>query len=365
MRVLIASGDGGHLTRAIAVAEEMADRGHSVHFAVNADSDQALERLSVAGFPEENIHGLTRPRRLGDPPLKAAKGALRNLLDASRLLRRLEPDLVVSTGAGVAIGPMVVGKFRRLPVAHYEPTDVVSISGKVAKYCADLIGTWDEDMKEYYGPRAVNVGMILPKAFEEADPEEAVERYGLEEPVLLWITGSAGYAPALRGLEECVARGLLEGWTVVANTGRAMDPEDFRRRIEDGCARAVVKRFFHDVPALMKASTVVAALGGATPVEAAALGKPVLVLPRRDVLRDHQYVTAKKMERRGVAFAAESAEDPEDVVKAVERVVNTDPKELEEMGRRGREIYGGGGRARERFVDMCEGLVRDEEVPAS
>ncbi len=357
MRVLIASGDGGHLTRAIAVAEEMAGRGHDVHFAVNADSDQAVERLRVAGFPEDIVHGLTRPRRLGDPPSKAAKGAIKNLLEASSLIGRLKPDLVVSTGAGVAIGPMLAGKFKRLPVAHYEPTDVVSISGKVAKYCADLVGTWDEDMKEYYGERAVNVGMILPKAFEEADPKEAVERYGLEEPVLLWITGSAGYAPALKGLEECVKKGLLEEWTVVANTGKAMDPEDFRRRIEKGCAKAVVDRFFHDVPALMKASTVVAALGGATPVEAAALGKPVLVLPRRDVLRDHQYVTAKKMEERGVAFAAESAENPEDVVETVERVVNTDPEELEEMGKRGREIYGGGGKAREMFVDLCEGLV--------
>ncbi|WP_457614366.1 UDP-N-acetylglucosamine--N-acetylmuramyl-(pentapeptide) pyrophosphoryl-undecaprenol N-acetylglucosamine transferase [Methanopyrus sp.] len=353
MHVLIASGDGGHLTRALALAEELSDRGHDVTFAVNEDSDQAVERLEKAGF--EEYVGLPRPRRMGDTVWKAALGGLRNYLAASSALRDVRPDLILSTGAGVAIGPMLAGKFKRLPVAHYEPTDVVSISGKVAKLCADLIGVWDEDMAEYYGDRAVNVGIVLPRSFEEADPEEVRERYGLEDRTLVWTTGSAGYKPALEGLVKCAEKGLLEDWEVAVNTGNAMDPERLKRALSGLCSGVVVKRFFHDFPGLLKAADLVVCLGGATPVEAAALGKPVVVLPRRDVLRDHQYVTAKKLEKRGVAVAAEDASDPDEVVKAVSRALSMDPEDLERMGRKGRELFGGN--ARERFVDLCEELV--------
>lgn len=90
-------------------------------------------------------------------------------------------------------------------------------------------------------------------------------------------------------------------------------------------------------------------------MEAAALGKPVVVLPRRDVLRDHQYVTAKKLEKRGVAVAAEDASNPEEVVKAVSRALSIDPEDLKRMGERGKELFGGN--ARERFIDLCEELV--------
>ncbi len=353
MRVLIASGDGGHLTRAVALAEELEDRGHEVVFAVNEDSEQARERLDRAGFRERI--GLPRPRRVGDPAWRAALGGLRNLLRARRALDRVNPDLVLSTGAGVAIGPMIAGKLRGLPVAHYEPTDVVSVSGRVAKYCADLIGVWDRDLKEYYGDRAVAVGIVLPRAFDEADPEEARERYGLGERVLVWTTGSGGYEPALRALITCAERGLLEDWDVVVNTGRAMDPERLSRRLEGRCRRAVVRRFFHDFPALLKAARLVVCLGGATPVEAAALGKPIVVLPRRDVLRDHQYVTAKKLERLGVAFAAEDAADEESVLKAVRKALEAGEERWREMGERGRELFGGN--ARERFVSLCERLA--------
>ncbi|WP_456482088.1 UDP-N-acetylglucosamine--N-acetylmuramyl-(pentapeptide) pyrophosphoryl-undecaprenol N-acetylglucosamine transferase [Methanopyrus sp.] len=353
MHVLIASGDGGHLTRAIAFAEELTDRGHDVTFAVNEDSDHAVKRLKKAGF--ERYVGLPRPRRIGDPAWKAALGGLKNYLAASRALRDVRPDLVLSTGAGVAIGPMLAGKFKRLPVAHYEPTDVVSVSGKVAKLCADVVGVWDEDMAEYYGDRAVNVGIVLPRRFEEADPEEAREKYGLGEKVLVWTTGSAGYRPALEGLVKCAEEGLLKDWEVVVNTGNAMDPERLRQALDGFCSRVVVERFFHDFPALLKAADLVVCLGGATPVEAAALGKPVVVLPRRDVLRDHQYVTAKKLERRGVAVAAEDASNPEEIVKAVSRALSLDPEDLRRMGEKGRKLFGGN--ARERFVDLCEELV--------
>jgi UDP-N-acetylglucosamine--N-acetylmuramyl-(pentapeptide) pyrophosphoryl-undecaprenol N-acetylglucosamine transferase len=353
VHVLIASGDGGHLTRALALAEELSDRGHDVTFAVNEDSDQAVERLKKAGF--EEYVGLPRPRRMGDTAWKAALGGLKNYLAASKVLRDVRPDLVLSTGAGVAIGPMIAGKFKRLPVAHYEPTDVVSVSGKVAKLCADIIGVWDKDMAEYYGDRAINVGIVLPRSFEEADPEEAREKYDLGDRVLVWTTGSAGYKPALEGLVRCAEEGLLRDWEVVVNTGNAMDPKRLRRALNGLCSGVVVKRFFHDFPALLKAADLVVCLGGATPVEAAALGRPVVVLPRRDVLRDHQYVTAKKLEKRGVAVAAEDASNPEEVVKAVSRALNIDPEDLKRMGERGKELFGGN--ARERFIDLCEELV--------
>lgn len=97
------------------------------------------------------------------PTTRNVVNLLRNLWLAVRVLRRTRPDILVSTGAGVAFPFFVVGWVLRVPTVYvevYGRPDSPTLTGRLCRPFATLMCAQWEEQRRFY-PEAVVVGRLL------------------------------------------------------------------------------------------------------------------------------------------------------------------------------------------------------------
>ena len=139
MKVLLVCSSGGHLSQLLLLRPwwSLHERAW-VTFATNdARSSLAQEEVTWA------FHPTTRN----------LPNALRNLRLAFGLVRRFRPDLVVSTGAGVAFPFFVAAKLRGVRTAYVEVFDRIdhpTLTGALCYPLTDLFAIqWPEQAATY------------------------------------------------------------------------------------------------------------------------------------------------------------------------------------------------------------------------
>jgi UDP-N-acetylglucosamine:LPS N-acetylglucosamine transferase len=150
MKICLVGSSGGHLTHLYMLKPFWKDKER---FWVTFDKEDANsllegEKLYHCHFPtNRNLRNLIRNSRL-----------------AWKLLKKERPDLIISSGAAVAVPFFYIGKlFFKSKLIYIEIFDRVhkgTISGKMIYPIADkFIVQWEEMLKIY--PRAVNLGSIF------------------------------------------------------------------------------------------------------------------------------------------------------------------------------------------------------------
>ena len=118
--VMAGGGTGGHVIPALAVARELRARGHAVHF-IGTRRGLEAKLVPAENFPIEwiEIGGLNR---VG---LRRTLSTLAELpcsvWQAARMLDRIGPAAVFSTGGYVAGPVLLAALWKRLPVVVMEP----------------------------------------------------------------------------------------------------------------------------------------------------------------------------------------------------------------------------------------------------
>lgn len=149
MKLLLVCSSGGHLLLLHQLRPwwERHDRSWVTFDKTDARSLLDGERLDWAHHPtQRNIPNL-----------------FRNLLLAWRVLRRERPDVLVSTGAGVAFPFFVLAKplgIKTVYVEAYERMDRASLTGRLCYPICDLMVLQWEEQRRFY-PRGELVGALL------------------------------------------------------------------------------------------------------------------------------------------------------------------------------------------------------------
>ena len=149
MKLLLVCSSGGHLLLLHQLRPwwERHDRSWVTFDKTDARSLLDGERLDWAHHPtQRNIPNL-----------------LRNLRLAWRVLRRERPDVLVSTGAGVAFPFFVLAKplgIKTVYVEAYERMDRASLTGRLCYPICDLMVLQWEEQRRFY-PRGELVGALL------------------------------------------------------------------------------------------------------------------------------------------------------------------------------------------------------------
>lgn len=97
------------------------------------------------------------------PTQRNVPNALRNLRLAWRLLRRDRPDVLVSSGAGVAFPFFVIARLRGIPTVYveaYERMDAPSLTGRLCYPLSTLFVLQWPEQKRFY-PRGHVIGTLL------------------------------------------------------------------------------------------------------------------------------------------------------------------------------------------------------------
>jgi UDP-N-acetylglucosamine:LPS N-acetylglucosamine transferase len=149
VKLLLVCSSGGHLLLLHQLRPwwEKHDRSWVTFDKTDARSLLEGERLDWAHHPtQRNIPNL-----------------LRNLRLAWRVLRRERPDVLVSTGAGVAFPFFVLAKplgIKTVYVEAYERMDRASLTGRLCYPICDLMVLQWEEQRRFY-PRGELVGALL------------------------------------------------------------------------------------------------------------------------------------------------------------------------------------------------------------
>ncbi|PKI90838.1 UDP-N-acetylglucosamine--LPS N-acetylglucosamine transferase [Actinomycetales bacterium SN12] len=149
MRVLLVASTGGHLTQLLALRAWWSE--HEREW-VTFDNQHAHDALA-----SEQVTWAFSPTTRNIP------NALRNLFLARRVLKRMQPDLVVSTGAAVAVPFFVVAKARGVRTLYVEVIDRITsrtLTGRLVYPIADRFAVQWPEQKSLY-PESIVIGPTL------------------------------------------------------------------------------------------------------------------------------------------------------------------------------------------------------------
>lgn len=364
--VVAGGGTAGHVLPALAVAGALAGRGHdraAIHF---VGSERGLEARLVpeAGLAVTLLPGRGIARRLTLDNVGAAAGLSKGVARAVRLLRRLQPSVVLSVG-GYASVPCAVGAaVLRIPLVLHEQNAVPGLANRLAGRFARASAVSFEGTPL---PRAVVTGNpvrpeVLAVDRSPAGRRRARAELGLPEEgsVVAVFGGSLG----ARRLNQATF-GLVEAWSsragvAVRHAVGARDWEGVSGRLPEPSGGLVYQpvQYEERMPSLLAAADVVVCrAGGTTVAELAVVGVPAVLVPLPGAPHDHQTANAAALVRAGAALLVPDAELTPERLAAELGPLLADPARLAAMGEQGRAV------ARPDAADRVAALLEQHARP--
>lgn len=117
-------------------------------------------------FDKEDARSLLKDEKMYTcyhPTNRSIKALLKNTKIAWKILRKEKPDLIISSGAAVAVPFFYLGKLfgaKLVYIEVFDRIDASTISGKMCYPISDLFIVEWEEMKKIY-PKAINLGSIF------------------------------------------------------------------------------------------------------------------------------------------------------------------------------------------------------------
>lgn len=147
--LLLVCSAGGHLTQ-LAAMRPWWGRHHRRW--VTADLPDARARLEGENVTWAHF-----------PTTRNAKNLVRNFVVAARVLRQRRPDVIVSTGAAVAVPFFLLGKLLGVPTVYVEVIDRLDSGTVTGRICSKLTSHFlvqSEHQLQIY-PEATVIGHLL------------------------------------------------------------------------------------------------------------------------------------------------------------------------------------------------------------
>lgn len=307
MNVLImAGGTGGHVMPALAVAQELQSRGHTVRW---LGTDKGLEARVVpaAGIELFTLQVAGLRGRGVMRYLSAPLGLLGALRQAIGLLRRLRPDVVLGLG-GYAAGPGgLAAVLLRRPLVIHEQNARPGLTNRLLARLARRVLCGFPGTRLAGRPAEFTGNPVRAELLNLPAPRERLA----VTPRLLVLGGSQG-AQAINSAVPAALELLREGGAALPQVrhqaGRAhVDTvaADYRARgIE-----AAVGGFIDDMAAAYRdADLAICRAGALTVAELCAVGLGAVLVPYPHAADDHQTANAQQMASAGAAIVLAQAQ---------------------------------------------------------
>lgn len=149
MKVCLVGSSGGHLTHLYMLKPFWQEKER---FWVTFDKQDAASLLSG-----EQVYHCYFPTN------RNLKNLIRNTILAWKVLGKEKPDLIVSSGAAVAVPFFYLGKLfgaKTVYIEVFDRIDKPTLTGKLVYPVADRFIVQWEEMKAVY-PKAINLGSIF------------------------------------------------------------------------------------------------------------------------------------------------------------------------------------------------------------
>ena len=332
--LLAGGGSAGHVFPALALADELRDRGWAVSLV--GRSGQMEERLAkrddvpFLALPASPLVGASLFQKV-----RTLWTTLRSALAGRGLVRRVGADVVVGMGGYVSVPAVLGARLAGRPALLFEPNAVAGMANR-------WLSRWVSEAAVAYGRASrslacetVETGTPVRASFF-AQPQEAAG-----DLRLLVLGGSQG----ARQLNELVPAALasvgssLNGLRVTHQAG-AGNVEATRAAYRDAGVSGVdveVIDFLDDMAGAVGSSHLVISRAGAiTLAELCAVGRSVLLVPL-ELAGGHQRDNAAALVEAGAAEELPVGAEASDLGARLQRLLS-DPERLQAMGRAARGL---------------------------
>jgi UDP-N-acetylglucosamine--N-acetylmuramyl-(pentapeptide) pyrophosphoryl-undecaprenol N-acetylglucosamine transferase len=352
IRLAIAGGGtGGHVLPALAVVNELRRRA-DVDALVWIGSQDGVEReaarkagISYVAIPTGKLRRYLSMRNAID----AVRVPL-GIIAARRALRRLRPDVVLSTGGFVSV-PTVIAATGVAPVVTHEQTAILGLATRInARFAAILAVSHEQTLPEArkIHRHAVLTGNPIRTHLAEGNRARGLMAMGFTSgvPVVLVMGGARGASPINQRIAELLPE-LLEKTQVCHQTGPASANRDaaelrFRRESwpEPLRKRYQVTEFIDDeLPDIYAATDVVIGRAGAgTVAELAYVGKPAILIPLPGSGGNEQAANAQVLGGAGAALVIPQPEATPSRLRSEILSLLDDPARRSQMGAAARSV---------------------------
>jgi len=332
--LIMAGGTGGHVFPALAVADELRQRGvpvvwlgtrAGIEARLVPEAGYPIEWMSITGLRGKNVMTL----------LLAPARLLLACWQAMRVMLRVRPAAVLGMG-GFASGPGgLVAWVMRKPLLVQEQNAVPGLTNKVLARLAGVV------MQAFPGvfPGALTTGNPVRQAI--CDIEEPDTRIRLDdEPLkLLVIGGSLGAVKLNEIIPRAISRLDRERRPEVIHQTGVRNIDEAKHCYAQAGVEADIKAFIDDMSAAYSwADLVICRSGAMTVFELAAAGAASVLVPYPFAVDDHQTANARYLEEAGAAIVRQQHELSEDWVAETIEAFSSDRKRLVEMAVAARQL---------------------------
>ncbi|MBE5955983.1 MAG: undecaprenyldiphospho-muramoylpentapeptide beta-N-acetylglucosaminyltransferase [Lachnospiraceae bacterium] len=318
--VLTGGGTAGHVTPNIALMPFLKEAGYDIQY---IGSHEGIERklIEEMDIPYHPISS-GKLRRYFDPknfsdPFKVIKG----YTEASRLIKKLKPDVVFSKGGFVTVPVVLAAKRRGVPAIIHESDMTPGLANKICIPCATKVCcNFPETLKYLPEGKAVLTGSPIRQELFAGSKEEGLSLCGFtsDKPVLLIIGGSLGSVIINNAVRSCLDS-LLEQFQIIHICGQNHLDSSLEGRTGYKQFEYVKEELTH----LFAATDIMISRAGANAIcELLALQKPNILIPLSAAAsRGDQILNAASFEKQGYSYVLQEEElTGESLLKTVQYV---------------------------------------------
>lgn len=235
------------------------------------------------------------------------------IIQAWRLLRRVQPDIVFLKGGFVGVPVGLAAALRRVPIVTHDSDAVPGLANRlVGRWAALHAVALTPELYPYAAAKTIQVGVLVESAYQPVTPAILRQyRQQLDIPAaatVLLVTGGSQGAVALNKAMQTMADTLLREFSdlmIVHQVGKGHQQVYGSYRHE----RLRVLEFLQPMYVYTGASDIVVTRAGANTIaELGVQGKAAVVVPSPYLAGGHQLKNAHTLKRQGsVAVVEQSA----------------------------------------------------------
>jgi len=310
VKVLIAGGGtGGHINPGLAIAKYIKQQEPLAEITF-VGTKKGLETKLVPreGFTLETITVRGFKRKLSFDTVVAVKELLQSFFEASKLIKKIRPDVVIGTG-GYVCGPVLyVAAKKGIPTLIHESNAYPGVTNRLlAKYVNYVAISFKESEKYFKDTeKLVHTGNPVRQELLNANRLDVIKKLNIapDKPLIVVMGGSRGARKINETVAEMLNNYFKGEFNLIFSTGEAQfEVINSSIKIDDKYQKMVkVVPYIYNVDQVYVASDLMICRAGAITIsELQTMGIPSILIPSPYVTANHQEHNARSLEKDGGA----------------------------------------------------------------
>lgn len=329
LAVLTGGGTAGHINPALALAEELEDRGVDVRFAGTPTGREA-DLVPAAGIQFTPFEATGFNRNHPTSIFRAVRLLEKGTRDAKRWFSEIHPDVIVGFGGYVSLAIGRAAEKMGIPVVLHEQNSVMGLANRdLAKRASAICLTYEHAASALRGSKNVHVtGNPVRKSIFLATREQGRDVFGVpDDSRMLLVTGGSLGARHLNQATCAIKDDLLaiDDLHIVHVTGpnELESVRDSLALTPDQAKRWKLFGYTDQMGLAMAATDVIVSRAGASSLaEISARAIPALLVPFPYATEDHQTTNARASVDAGCALMiADDDVETDEYKRAVMRLI--------------------------------------------